>query len=415
MAWQIPRLGARKTLTGKRPRRLGRAMSRRALLAAGVLGIVGIGGYAATRDKPVAVPTSDAGAVPVVNRQFAQKNTAQSPYYADLQHEEDRQNVKRASATGASYAGSIGSAANTTPPQVQQPPPAPPKPKVKMVRVDAPTPAKPPAPPAQYDPKRFAAYQRAIAAMEGQFAGITPQTVVLLKPRKGAGGKGGEPPAIPAGDPILSPGSTAAPHDPPVRSAARPHETVLVSAGHGIYARTINAVSSDDTSAPVVLEAESGPLAGDRMLGSFSETGNTRDRLVVHVNQITLANGDQKSIDALVVAPDSMATEVATSVNEHYVSRILLPAAAAFVQGLGEAIGQSGSTVVASPLGGVTEFSHVNTAQGVAAGAGAAASTVGGILASNVPNGPTVKLAADTDVGVLFLAPLKVPAGSGAR
>ena len=47
-----------------------------------------------------------------------------------------------------------------------------------------------------------------------------------------------------------------------------------------------------------------------------------------------------------MVAPDSMEEAVATSIDQHYLERFVLPAAAAFVQGLGQAaVRMSNSTV----------------------------------------------------------------------
>ncbi len=175
-------------------------------------------------------------------------------------------------------------------------------------------------------------------------------------------------------------------------------------AGRGIYARTVLAASSDQ-GGPVVIEALSGPIAGDRMTGTFEKRD---ERLVVKLNSITLQDGTQQRIDALVIAPDSMETSVASSVDEHYVSRFVLPVAAAFVSGLGQAISQSNSTVVASPLGGATAFQRLNLGQQLGVGAGVAGAQFGAILNEAAPKGPTVNLDANVNVGVVFLSPLVV-------
>ncbi|MGC9272092.1 DotG/IcmE/VirB10 family protein, partial [Acidiphilium sp.] len=247
-----------------------------------------------------------------------------------------------------------------------------------------------------YDQARYQAYANQIKMLMGQMSGPGPQTDVIIKPVAAKG-----PPPMPV---------TATQDDPAGVSGKIPfgrprgRATVLIPAGHGVYGVTKLAVSSDQGGSPVEVQALSGPIAGDDMIGSFSREG---DRLVVKLTSITLKNGEQASINALVVTPDTMRTAVATSVNEHYVDRIVLPAAAAFVEALGGSLGQSGSVEQTSPLGGLTVFSHVNTAQAVAAGFGNAAGTLGNIIEQTAPKGPTVKLAAGTDVGVLFLSPLK--------
>ena len=64
--------------------------------------------------------------------------------------------------------------------------------------------------------------------------------------------------------------------------ARRERGRVLIPAGRGVYAHPILAVSSD-ASSPVVLQADSGPIAGDRMIGTFARQNN---RLVIHINSV---------------------------------------------------------------------------------------------------------------------------------
>ena len=77
------------------------------------------------------------------------------------------------------------------------------------------------------------------------------------------------------------------------------------------------------------------------MIGNFSKNGY--DRLVVRVSTIE-HQGHALDVNGIVVAPDTMETAVASSVDEHYVERFMLPAAAAFVQGLGQAIATTTNT-----------------------------------------------------------------------
>ncbi|HUZ64409.1 MAG TPA: type IV secretion protein DotG [Acetobacteraceae bacterium] len=175
---------------------------------------------------------------------------------------------------------------------------------------------------------------------------------------------------------------------------------VLVPAGRGVYAHTVLAVNSD-TGGPIVLQADSGPLAGDRMIGNFSKSGS--DRLVVRVSTIE-HQGHILDVDGIVVAPDTMETAVASSVDEHYLERFVLPAAAAFIQGLGQAIATTTNTqTVLSPFGGASYATHLNLAQQAGVGAGVAAAQIGSALNQEAPKGPTVNLDANVTVGVMFL------------
>ena len=160
------------------------------------------------------------------------------------------------------------------------------------------------------------------------------------------------------------------------------------------------ALSSDQAS-PAVFQADSGPIAGDRMIGSFSRQNN---RLVVRVSTI-IHHGQPISAEGLVIAPETMEASVASGVNQHYLTRFALPAAAAFVQGLGQAIETtSNTTAVLSPFGGATTTTSLNLPQQLGVAAGAAASNIGSTLNSAAPKGPTITLGANVAVGIMFLS-----------
>lgn len=262
--------------------------------------------------------------------------------------------------------------------------------------------------PQKPDENQTKVYQAAISALLAGWNGKAQATDVILKPEDGTttndgNGSGNRSTAALSN----SPGGSATAVQPIAnarRIGGRASGQVLMPAGRGIYARTILAASSDQ-GGPVVVEALSGPVAGLRMTGTFEKR---EERLVVKLNSITLQDGTQQRIDALMIAPDSMETSVASSVDEHYVSRFVLPVAAAFVSGLGQAIAQSNSTVIASPLGGATAFQRLNLGQQLGVGAGVAGAQFGAILKEAAPKGPTVNLDANVNVGVLFLAPLVI-------
>ena len=253
------------------------------------------------------------------------------------------------------------------------------------------------------DDKQTELYASAIASLFATWNGSRPpETEVILKPEDekppgngGAVARGGPAPATQvSGQAGTSPADNA-------MARTRP-ATVLIPAGKGVYARTKLAASSDQ-GGPVVVTAESGPIAGDDMTGSFERRG---DRLVVKLDSISLQNGAQETIDALVIAPDSMETAVASSVDQHYVARFVLPVAAAFVAGLGQAIAQSNAIVAVSPFGGYTAQNHLNFNQQLGVAAGVAGNQTQNLLLQNAPKGPTVKLDAGVNVGVVFLKPL---------
>lgn len=248
-------------------------------------------------------------------------------------------------------------------------------------------------------------YQTAITQMLAGWGSKAQVTEVVLKPedeqRAGGSGPGGAQPGGPAS---VQNAALQIPVPNAPRLGSRAGARVLMPAGRGVYARTVLA-SSSDQGGPVVVEALSGPIAGSRMTGGFERREN---RLVVTLNKITLPDGQDHRIEALVIAPDSMETSVASSVDQHYTSRFVLPVAAAFVSGLGQALAQSNTAFVAGPLGGVTGFQRLNLGQQLGVGAGVAGAQLSDILKDAAPKGPTVKLDANVNVGVVFLSPLTV-------
>lgn len=228
---------------------------------------------------------------------------------------------------------------------------------------------------------------KAIDDLVNGWSSRPPQTTVVLEPaalKEGAG----DPPALTK---ALGGGATV--------------EKVLIPAGRGVYAHTILAVDSD-TNGPIVLEADTGPISGDRMIGTFSKSG--LDRLIVKVSTVE-HRGKSLEANGIVIAPDSMEEAVATSVDEHYLERFVVPAAAAFVSGLGQAVALGNSTTSVSPFGGTTQtFGPMTMKQEALVAGGTAATAVSNAMTSSIPKGPTVHLAANVSVGVMFLSNVSI-------
>ncbi len=248
-------------------------------------------------------------------------------------------------------------------------------------------------------------YKAAIERLMGGWGSRPPHTDVILPPdqteaAEDSRSRGGQR-NIGQGSGEAAP-ATASPASAGSNRPSR--QRVLIPAGRGVQAHTVLAASSDQNS-PVVLEADSGPIIHSRLIGSFSREG---DRLVIRVSKMTYA-GHEGGVDGGVVSPQTMEAGVASSVDEHYAARFLLPAAAAFVSGLGQAIGQSNSTVVASPFGGATAFQRLNLGQQAGVGAGAAAARVGQALDQAAPRNSTVNVDARSSVAVMFLSGVTAP------
>jgi intracellular multiplication protein IcmE len=242
------------------------------------------------------------------------------------------------------------------------------------------------------------AYSNQINSLFSQWGGRMPRTDIVLPATQA---DGDEPDGTAsASSPSVNTRVRGAGSAVPAVSRGEDPGRILVPAGRGVYAHPVLALNSDETS-PAVFQADSGPLAGDRMIATFAKQAN---RLIIHISSI-IHQGEQISCDGVVTAPDTMEASVASRVDEHYISRFVLPAAAAFVAGLGQAIEQtSNSVAVLSPFGGATTTNHLNIQQQLGVAAGTASAQLGTIINQEAPKGPTISLDPNVAVGIMFLS-----------
>ncbi|MBB2161599.1 DotG [Gluconacetobacter sacchari] len=173
----------------------------------------------------------------------------------------------------------------------------------------------------------------------------------------------------------------------------------MLPAGRGIYADMVTTADSDHPT-EVFADVTTGPFIGARLIGSFQKSGDTR--LVVKFSRLVIGKQPEIAVDGLAVAPDTMETFVASSVEEHLLTRALLPAAMEFASGLSQAM-QTGNTTGISNGLGVTTFSHLNLPQELAVAGGTAAQGVLRILQQTTPQQSTVRLEHKTTIGVIFV------------
>lgn len=178
---------------------------------------------------------------------------------------------------------------------------------------------------------------------------------------------------------------------------------VVMPALRWVTGRTVLATNTD-SGGPAVVEITSGPLAGDRVKGTAQKH---EDRLTVTMTELTLQDGRTVPVNAVLMAPDSKETAVASSVDHHYIPRIVLPTLAAGIQGLGQALALSGSSVFSGPYGASQNYNSFNGGQLAGIAAGTAAGQANQVLQQQTPKQSTVNLAAEVDVGIMFLAPVE--------
>jgi intracellular multiplication protein IcmE len=173
---------------------------------------------------------------------------------------------------------------------------------------------------------------------------------------------------------------------------------ILLPAGRIEYGQLVIEANSD-VPGPVLAELASGPLAGSRLIGSFTKT---KEYISIQFSTIVV-KGVALSTQAIAIDPATSKPGMVTEIDRRYFERVILPAAAAFIKGLGGAIAESGSTTVSAGAGTTTSASNdLDARQEFFKGVEEAADRVGQILEQDRVE-PLLRVAAGTHIGILFL------------
>jgi len=246
-----------------------------------------------------------------------------------------------------------------------------------------------PAKPEQFDESLGQAMQK---QMQQLMAGWEPRGI---KQVKGAGedeGNNNKSALSGTGTGTSNPASTPAAAPTPTK--------ILVPAGTVSYAQLLTEANSD-VPGPILAQILSGPLSGARAVGKF-EVMN--DYLVLRFKLADLRKADYQ-IDALALDPDTTLGGMATEVDERYFTRVLLPAAAGFMQGLGQALSQGNQTVTTNGETTIITQSSKGLQQGMFQGAAQAGQTMSQFFQNQAnQTKPLVRVAAGTPMGLFFVS-----------
>jgi intracellular multiplication protein IcmE len=178
---------------------------------------------------------------------------------------------------------------------------------------------------------------------------------------------------------------------------------IIQPAGTIEYAQLITEANSD-VPGPVLAQVMSGPLVGARLLGSFK----VQDEYLVLTFGTIVIDGVSYGADVIALDPSSANPGLVTEIDQRYFRRIILPAAAAFIEGMGEAIAESGSTTVSVTGETVVQSEEeLDTRQEIFKGVEEASGKVSEILDKDASKvNPLVKVHAGTAIGVLFMQPV---------
>lgn len=222
------------------------------------------------------------------------------------------------------------------------------------------------------------------------------------KPRSMISVKGFEPPKEETASSLVQmPASTQAAEITPTMSG--PTEKILVPAGSVNYAQLLTEANSD-VPGPILLQILSGPLAGGRAIGQFQVMN---DYLILTFNLVSL-KGKEYSINALALNPDTTLGGLATEVDHRYFSRVLLPAAGAFVQAFGSALGSGSSEAVVSGDSVIVTQAQKGYKEATYAGLGQVGETLSQFFQNEANQiKPLVRVAVGTPMGLFFLQSVK--------
>lgn len=178
--------------------------------------------------------------------------------------------------------------------------------------------------------------------------------------------------------------------------------------GKILYAQLVTEANSDQPG-PVVARILQGELAGSTLLGSFSVANNA---LILEFEGVSVEEtmsgeviNDFVPLRAVAVNVEHVGSGVVTDVDHHLFQRVAVTFATSFIAGMGEAVAMSGSTTQEDAEGNVsTTTPTLNPTEQLLVATGAAAGATSQVLDDIYGNRETtVKVAAGTPIGVLFL------------
>ena len=181
-------------------------------------------------------------------------------------------------------------------------------------------------------------------------------------------------------------------------------EPPVIKAGTILYAVLDTAVNSDYAESPIMATIVAGKFKGAKLLGSISTVKNGQ-RVMLQFDTLTEDSWPTgKKVTAYAIDPDTARTAVATDVNNHYLLRYGSLFASSFLQGLGQAVSESG-TSVSSDDGVVTSSTDdLDTDETILVALGTVGANAASEVNKLVSTPPTVKVASGVGIGILFMA-----------
>lgn len=176
---------------------------------------------------------------------------------------------------------------------------------------------------------------------------------------------------------------------------------LIIRAGDVMFGVLDTAVNSDEQG-PVMATIVSGKYKGAKLLGGLSLTSD-QNGVALNFTKMTMPDWPAAvSINAVAISPETARTALADDVNHHYFMRYGSVFASSFLQGVGQAIQQSGQTQVNNAGTSTSTFANLSVGKQAMVGLGQVGQNMGN-AAQNMFNTPnTVTIKSGSGIGVLF-------------
>lgn len=273
------------------------------------------------------------------------------------------------------------------------------------VTAPAPVSLPPPPPPPAPDPEGVAELAQLMAEQMAQVInGMTPEASAMLTITdpsfiEDLQNEAGAAAAALGADGVSSAVDGAMDGGSSGNNNAETEVKLVIPAGTVVYAQLLTEANSD-VPAPILAAVLSGPLRGGRAIGSFEVA---QDHLILLFHTI-VKDEDHYSVEAVALDTNTTLAGMVTDIDRHYFSRVIIPAAAEFVSGFGEAYADSGNTTVSVSGDTVVETEEdLDIEQEIAKGFQAAADSVSEAIEEDFGDRETtIRVETGTPMGLLF-------------
>lgn len=331
------------------------------------------------------------------------KTTAESPQYLTLLRENNADGAKQAMANNTSFIASAGSGTVRQVPLLSQATPPAPRQKKSL-----PPPQRVPA--QSLDPDRKKALEALLTALVAQRGAPAGQLASVTGQVSGQSPQPTGDPGTPAASPFsgwtdsLSPATQTGNAADSGGTAA---DRIVIPVGSRPGGLIETAIDSDNTGSEVLARIPAGPYADATLTASGVQPAG--DGVSIHFTGMDWDNNSWR-IDAWAAMPDTLQSSVASSVNNRYATRILLPALAHGL-GLGGQLYASANTQILSN-GYNTIEGRVGMPDGKAVAGtilGGAAQQAGQVISNDVQKLPVKQVLVDRGqrIAVLFMSAVK--------